>query len=300
MKILLTGASGFIGQALLPALIARRHQVTLLSRHPSPALSPSVYEILAEPENWAGAIHGKSYDLCLHLAWIATPGVYLESPENNILSSATIALADTLFQAGLGHFLGIGTCIEYAPDQTNPCSEDITPIAPRSIYGQAKEQARVGIAAAAKQHGAGYTWVRLFYPYGKDEHPDRIPSSFLRTLASHQPLKLKTPNSIKDWIEIRDIVSALIHLSEKSPHQCEINLGTGIGTRMADFAKIAAQISNADLSLIQVSDTPTTDPYSYHIADTSKLFATGWRPFVKLEEGLSSLPISSLPKYLYS
>jgi nucleoside-diphosphate-sugar epimerase len=299
MNILLTGASGFIGQALLPQLLRDGHQVTLLSRQPTSTRPISVFEIIAQPENWATAVSGKPYHLCLHLAWIATPGIYLESPENLALAEATKFLAETLFQAGLNHFIGLGTCIEYAPDQIQPCTENHTLIAPCSAYGQAKEQARVSISQAAKKYGGSYTWVRLFYPYGEGEHPNRIPSSFLRTLANHQSLTLKTPDSTKDWIEIRDVVSALIHLAEKSPGQQEINLGNGVGTSMTDFAKITAHVVNANRSQILVSNQPAIDPYSYHVADTSKLLSTGWRPSVNLEQGLQSLYTSHSPNKLY-
>ena len=299
MNILLTGASGFIGQALLPQLLKNGHQVTLLSRQPTSTRPKSVFEIVAQPKNWGTAVSGKPYDLCLHLAWIATPGIYLESPENLALAEATKFLAETLFQAGLDHFIGIGTCLEYAPDQIQPCTEDHTLIAPRSTYGQAKEQARLSIAEAAKQYGGSYTWVRLFYPYGEGEHTNRIPNSFLRTLANHQSLTLKTPDSTKDWIEIRDVVSALIHLAEKSPGQQEINLGTGVGTSMTHFAKIIAHVVDANRSQILVSDEPAIDPYSYHVADTSKLLSTGWRPSVNLEQGLQLLYTSHSLTKLY-
>jgi nucleoside-diphosphate-sugar epimerase len=289
MKILLTGASGFIGRALLSSLDSRGHEITVLSRRNDPSLPPAVTAIIAETKDWATAVEGKSFDLCLHLAWIATPGIYLDSPENERLAAASIALADTLFQSGLPHLLALGTCIEYAPGPTAPCSEISTKIAPQSIYGLAKERARSGIAAAAGTTGGGYTWARIFYPYGAGEHANRIPSIFLRTLFAGRPLELKTADSIKDFIEIRDVVSALVHLSERGIPEQEINIGTGAGTRIGDLAEIAARITENNSPRITVAAATAPDPYSFHVADTRKLASSGWKPTISLPDGLERL-----------
>jgi len=289
MKILLTGGQGFIGQALLPQLLANGHQLTLLTRQPAPAQPAAVRQIIADAAGWADAVRGQAFDLCIHLAWIATPGVYLDSPQNHLLASATSRLAESLFAAGLPHFLALGTCIEYAPGQSAPCRPGTTPIAPATIYGQAKEQARQGIAAAAERYHGNYTWVRLFYPYGAGEHPQRIPSTFIRTLLENRPLIIKTPDSIKDFIEIRDVASALLHLSEHAGAQQEINLGSGTGTRIADLAALAARLVGADPALVQCAATPAADPYPCHIADAHQLRACGWRPAITLEDGITRL-----------
>lgn len=286
MKILLTGAGGFIGRALLPVLLENDHQVTLISRKPSVC---EAEELITDAAGWAEAVRGKPFDACIHLAWISTPGLYLESPENEQLADATISLASALFRQGLKHFIGLGSCIEYSPDLTVPCAEYQTPIDPRSPYGIAKNRARKGVSSAAETYQAGYTWVRLFYPYGVGEHPNRIPSAFLRILQKKQQLPLKTPNSIKDWIEIRDVVSAILHLVERGTPEQEINLGTGVGTRICDLARIAAKIVGADCSLIQTVAPPTDDPYSFHVADTYRLHSTGWKSAISLQDGLRNL-----------
>lgn len=289
MKILLTGANGFIGQALLPELVTRGHEIVLLSRKSLTPLPETVSEIVAATSDWPKAVSGKPFDVCIHLAWIATPGIYLESPDNEMLAEVTIALAESLFQSGLPHLIALGTCIEYAPGPVAPCAEARTPVAPPSTYGQAKDRARSGVAAAATRHGSGYTWARLFYPYGAGEHPNRIPSSFLRTLRQNQPLSLKTSDSIKDWIEIRDVVSAIVHLAETEQPQSEINLGTGIGTRIGDLAKLAARITGSDPALVRSAENPASDPYAYHVADITKLTSTGWAPKISLETGMLRL-----------
>ena len=78
MKILLTGASGVIGSAVLPRLIQANHEVTLLSRPTTAAALRQQWsnwgfrnEILeAETHEWASAIGDRVFDACLHLAWV--------------------------------------------------------------------------------------------------------------------------------------------------------------------------------------------------------------------------------------
>lgn len=288
MKILLTGASGFIGKALLPALITDEHQVTLLSRK-SMDIPVGIDEIIANPQQWPEAVKGKYYDICIHLAWIATPGVYGTSPENELFGHMTPDLADTLFQGGLPHFLGLGTCIEYSPGQSQPCIPGKTAIIPESIYGMAKALARQGVADSAARHGKGYTWTRLFHPYGPGEHPARIPSTFLKSLAEGMPLILKTPDSSKDWIEIRDVVSAIMAIVQNGKPLNEINIGTGIGTRIGKLAELSADILDAPRYLVQNSPIPEIDPYPTHVADISSLVAIGWQPRIPVQDGLRTL-----------
>ena len=296
MKILLTGAGGFIGSVLLPLLCRRGHEVTVLCRAPAvpelrrrlavEQISCPILE--AEPAGWAQAIGGRSFAVCLHLAWVATPGIYLNSPENQMFADCTLTLAERLISNGPVHFLGAGTCIEYAPGQTLPSAESHTPSGPTSPYAAAKLTTQQGLARLAGHAGAGLTWARIFYPYGAGEHSARTASSFFRTLAAGQPLVLKTAASQKDFIEIRDVASALAHLSEAGP-QGIINIGTGIPTRIRDLALLAAALSGANPALVQEAHPAATDPYGFHVADPDKLFATGWRPSVNLEVGMRRL-----------
>lgn len=295
MNVLLTGAGGFIGSSILPCLIRAGHDVTVLTRPDSMEAIRQRLHVedltcrfqTAGPSQWAEAVGSQSYDACLHLAWIATPGIYLTSSENETFADATLALAERLFRNGTAHFIGTGTCIEYAPGQTGPCQEINTPVEPTSPYGLAKQRTQMGLEQLAGELGTHWTWARIFYPYGLGEHPARTVSTFLRTLAAGQPLNLKTGASIKDFIEIQDLSAALVHLTGIAP-QGLINLGTGVPVSIMDLAHAAARLTGADPALVKNSGEGQ-DPYAYHLSDSRKLQSTGWSPSITLEEGMIRL-----------
>lgn len=296
MRILMTGASGFIGSAALSLAVSKGHDVTVLARPDSAAGYREKLKhggiacevIAADHPGWAAAVRNRSFDSCLHLAWIAVPGQYLNSPENEPFAASTLALADSLFKNGLPHFLGAGTCIEYAPGLTAPCREDITPCAPVSPYAVAKHRTHQALAEMADQYASRLAWARVFYPYGAGEHPARTATTFLKTLAAGQPLVLKTGASRKDFIEVRDVASALVHLLGTGAAGA-FNIGTGAGTGIRELALTAAALVGADGSLVKDADPPAVDPYACHIADTARLSAAGWRPVISLEAGLRRL-----------
>lgn len=295
MKILLTGASGFIGLAVLQQLIEESHHVTLISRpgkntafrHLLKSLGFQGELLEAESRDWVSTVGDRAFDTCLHLAWIATPGTYLNSPENQILADNTCALATKLFANGTTHFIGTGSCIEYSPGQTTRCHELSTPTNPISLYGIAKNRTRIELTRIATETRKGWTWVRVFYPYGLGEHPSRTATTFLRTLANGQPLNLRTGASVKDFIEIGDVASALVHLLD-CPPQGIINLGTGIPTSIRELAILAAEVTATNPALVSDSGDGI-DPYAFHLADITKLIATGWSPSHSLKYGINRL-----------
>ncbi len=127
MKILVTGANGFIGSAFCRLALTRGHHIAGIIQ---PARSLPA-EIPAEKMNWLRGtlaeppwkeIERFQPDVCVHLAWIATPGVYLESPENERYLQWSLALVHGLCSLGVNHIVGAGTCIEYQVSEA-PLSE---------------------------------------------------------------------------------------------------------------------------------------------------------------------------------
>src|SRR6266404_2068156 len=119
MKILLTGPTGFVGSAFTRLALSRGHEVAglLIPSEPVPPHLPAqpglvwMRGTLQEPP-W-DAITPFAPDVCVHAAWITTPGIYLESAENERFRDSSLQFLRDLRQRGLGHIASLGTCVEY-------------------------------------------------------------------------------------------------------------------------------------------------------------------------------------------
>lgn len=301
MKILVTGATGFIGSAFARLAVQRGHEIGGLI---SPGKNPPA--ILSAPTPRAGRpnpekltwlkgtladlpwreIESFRPDTCVHFAWIATPGVYLESPENEKHLEWSLALARRLQNIGLKHFVGVGTCIEYQITQS-PLSETHTPIAPTTLYARCKNTLREILETESRHAGAKFCWGRVFYPYGVGEHPARLCSTLIQKFRRGEKLTLKTPHSTKDYIYIDDLAAAILVTVEKQ-FQGPINWGTGAGSSVRHIADTVATMLGRPELVTEVA-APESDPLGYVVADATRLKNLGWQPQFSLEAGLQAL-----------
>lgn len=239
---------------------------------------------LADPP-WV-ALRAWSPDVCVHAAWIATPGVYLESPENEAYRRWSLDLLRQLAATGVGRLVVLGTCAEYGPGESE-LAEDSSPIGPVSAYARAKHALHVHLREAIRGTGARLSWVRIFYPYGEGEHPRRLCSSLIRSLRQGEPVLLQSPDSVRDYIHIDDVAGGLVRICGHDVDGA-INLGTGRGVTVREVARrIGEHVGR--LELIQTGSATIPDACPHRVADCRKLHGLGWEPRVSLEAGLARL-----------
>ena len=288
MKILLTGATGFIGSHFARLAISRGHEVTGLIR---PGKTPPPQLQIAWLPGELGGVSVKELaavrsEVCVHSAWITTPGIYLESPENFRFRDDSLQFLRRVTEAGAKHIVGLGTCIEYQISG-QPLAEDRTPIAPATTYAKCKNELRVAMEMEAKLKGFSFAWGRVFYPYGPGEHPSRLCSSIIQKLDRGEKVFLRTPQSRKDYIYIDDLAAALLAVVER---KCSgaINLGTGVGVSVREIARTIAQMMGRE-ELVGEANPPEADPLGDVVADAGKLKQLGWKPKIGLSEGVAKL-----------
>src|ERR1051325_4277740 len=280
MKILVTGATGFIGSAFSRLALSRGHAIggMMLPTEKTPSGLEASERVtwfkgtLAEPP-WSEIEKFKA-EACVHFAWIATPGIYLESPENENYFHWSHEFVRRIREFGARRILGAGTCIEYRISNEK-LSEDRTPIEPTTIYARWKNALRIALERDATNEGFGFAWTRVFYPYGVGEHPARLCSSIIQKLGRGEKFELKTPDSTKDYIYIEDLASAFLTVLEKQ-FEGTINLGTGIGIAVKEIARTLGEMMQRP-ELIKEIDPPQIDPLGYVVADASKLRGLGWK-----------------------
>ncbi len=292
MKILLTGPTGFIGSAFTLLALSRGHRIAGLAL-PEEKIPPHLppHENLRwlrgtlDDAPWR-EIEEFGADVCIHMAWITTPGIYLESPENFKFRDASLKFLREVNRLGTNHIVGLGTCVEY--QITNEIlSEDKTPVEPTTPYAQCKNDLRVALEKEATERGFVFAWTRVFYPYGPREHPSRLCSSIIQKLSRDEKIVLKTPDSTKDYIFIEDLAGALLTVVEKK-FSGAINLGTGVGVSVKEIATTLEEILDKR-GLVETANPPQTDPLGFVVADVGKLKSLGWRQCVTMEDGLKRL-----------
>lgn len=288
MKIFVTGATGFIGLAFCHLAQQRGHQVAGLY---NPTQARPVSDVITWLPGRLDALPQRALaqfqpDVCLHSAWISTPGEYLESPLNEQHLRWSVRLVQQLPPLGVKHFVGVGTCLEYQPSDTR-LVEDIAPTSNATAYARCKNAFREALFVEADRGNFTACWGRVFYPYGVGEHPARLCSSLIQKFRRGEKLALKTPNSTKDYIYIDDLAAAIL-LTIEQKFQGTINWGTGGGISVRQIANIvAAMVGRSDL-VTEVSPSDI-DPLGYVVADVARLRTLGWQSAHTFPDGLKKM-----------
>lgn len=244
MRILVTGATGFIGRAFCRVASARGHELVALCRNPDESGLPSAVEILGgtlEETPWA-AIERNPPEAVLHLAWTAEPGVYLHSPANQAWLEQSRVWFQRIKSLGVRRVAGTGTGIEYAAS-LEPLNENGSRLEPTFPYSIAKRELFEWLKAG--EAGPDWNWFRVFYPYGPGEHPQRICTSLIRQLKAGNTLELRTPHSVKDYLFIDDAALAVCTALEADVSGA-VNIGSGTGVSIQTLAVMIAEMLGRD------------------------------------------------------
>jgi nucleoside-diphosphate-sugar epimerase len=225
-------------------------------------------------------------DLCIHTAWITTPGEYPESPENLHFLDWSRNFIQNAAHIGIQRFMVLGTCIEYQIT-SEPLSEETTPVKPVSLYARCKDDLRRELEKMSSAWNIELCWSRIFYPYGPREHPQRLCSTLLKQLRQNRVVELKTPHSRKDYVFIEDVASALLFLAEKKAAGI-YNIGTGVGISVFEMAQALGNLLGKP-GLVQLSKNTQEDAYPFVVADMSKLRSLGWEPSFTIQAGLARM-----------
>ena len=252
-KILITGATGFVGRQVLAFLAMQDIHLTAIVRDGKQLFFANdsavknvitTQDIFSEtPEWWENKLQG--IDTVIHVAWYAEPGTYLQSPKNLDCLRGTLAMAKGAVQAGVRRFVGIGSCFEY--DLSHGMLSINTPLKPSTIYSSSKVATYTTLSQWLPNHKVEFLWCRLFYLYGEGEDTRRLVPYLRSKLDAGEPAELTSGNQIRDFIDVSE-AGRLIAEASLGKIQGPINICSGIPITVKELAKnIADEYGRRDL-----------------------------------------------------
>lgn len=173
MRVAVTGASGFVGRAVVAQLLARGAQVIAVSRRASAATHARLGHCrldLADPPSDPFGVMGRP-DALVHLAWDGLPN-YGAARHLDEELPRQIAFLTRCVEAGLPRLLVSGTCLEYGLHEG--ALAEMLPAAPVVAYAQAKQQLHAALEMLAARQPLQLLWLRLFYLYGEGQAPTSL------------------------------------------------------------------------------------------------------------------------------
>ena len=246
-RILLTGATGFIGRHCIAPLRSSGWQVLAVT-------SGTVDELpcneglswhradLLDPRAPAELIAQTRPDALLHLAW----HLAASSVENYRWARASLELLMAFAEAGGRRAVLTGSCAEYDWLQSQPLDEQ-SRRRPATDYGVSKNALGELVEGYRTSCGLSTAWARLFFLYGPGEAETRLVASVIRALLADQPARSTHGNQLRDYLYVEDVAGALVQLVA-SEIEGPINIASGRSVRLRDLiAEAATQLDRQQL-----------------------------------------------------
>ena len=239
MKILVTGASGFIGQHVVKALLDAGHEVIATGTDTSKAATiPALVGVLFIPYRFP--LSGDSQNLfqlfgepdaVIHLAWQGLPNYKSTFHLDQNLFPHFLFLKNLVVN-GLKNLTVTGTCFEYGM-QSGPLSEEM-PTVPANPYALAKDSLRRFLEALKAEHDFSLKWTRLFYMYGKGQSANSlIPLLDQAIDRGDAVFNMSGGEQLRDYLPVEIVAPHISCIATQMVHEGVINCcsGTPISVR---------------------------------------------------------------------
>lgn len=267
-KILVTGASGFIGSNTmqkLKKLDLEIHATTINNAPNDKDINWFKCDLLNDHETKEN-IKRIAPDILLHLAWGIEPSQY-DMGSNFDWFTASVKIIDWFRRSGGERIIITGSGLEYDWSY-GVCHENMTPLKSDTIYGECKSLLFKYVSSYCQKNNLSFAWPRVFFAFGPNENQKRLIPYVITQLLSDQKAIIRSGDLFRDYIYVKEIGSIIAKLVN-SDFTGPVNVGTGIPMSIMD---IVNQIGNAlgKQELIQFVNHKQS-PYKVVVANTDVL-----------------------------
>jgi UDP-glucose 4-epimerase len=289
VRLSVTGASGFIGQATVARLVAAGHSVRAVDRHPHRFEEPvdAVVGDLRDPEV-AGAAAGPGTQAVVHLA-AATSVLASVSRPAEVFADNVVATSHLLEAArgtGVARVVLASTNAVVGRAVADRISES-SPLAPLTPYGATKAAAEMLASAYSSCYGMAVACLRFTNVYGPGmATKDSVVARLMRAARDRGEVQIYGDGTqVRDYLFVDDAVAA-IELALERGHSGPLTVGFGESVSMNQLHRLACEVTGVDIPARRVparaGEMPAVE------VDTSLARSLGFRPAVSLREGLAA------------
>ncbi|MCR4824252.1 MAG: NAD-dependent epimerase [Bacteroidales bacterium] len=304
MKILVTGAAGFIGFHLTRRLLDRGDEVVgidnlndyypvVLKRARLAEIGDSRFRFIemdiADREALPKLFEAEHFDAVVNLAAQAGVRYSIENPwayvDSNLIGFANVL--ECCRHYPVRHLVYASSSSVYGGNDKTPFSEEDKVDNPVSLYAATKKANELMASCYCKLYGIKATGLRFFTVYGPWGRPDMSPMLFAGAISTGKPIKVfNHGDMMRDFTYIDDIIEGVVRVLDKAPAMHEVyNIGCSNPVKLMDFISEIEQALGREAEKIMLPMQPG-DVYQTY-ADTSKLERDmGYKPGITLHEGI--------------
>jgi nucleoside-diphosphate-sugar epimerase len=296
MKILVTGAGGFVGAAVAGEALRAGHEVVGTVRPGSSAgrltgvgTRLDIVEFdLRDVDEVRAMMRTHRPDVIIHVAW---SGVSNKARSDRLQITDNIETACRLLEAGaecgVSKFIGMGSQGEYGPLDRKITETDLP--MPTTLYGASKLAVHYLTRQLAAQSGLSYAWLRIFSTYGPGDNPHWLIPSLINQMLDGQRPRTTLGEQLWDCLFIDDVASATVAVATMAAVEGVFNLGSGQPLPVRAIVEKIRNLVCPGMELV-FGEIPYRSDQVWHMeADVARLKAlTGWSPRIGIDAGLAT------------
>jgi nucleoside-diphosphate-sugar epimerase len=232
-KVLVTGATGFIGNHVIERLLKISQHVIATSAHEVKAKQFDWYsKVTYLPLDLSALEANKDYfdyfgkpEVLIHLAWEGLPN-YKSSFHIDRILPEQYSFLSNLIQNGLNDLTVTGTCFEYG--MREGCLDESMVPAPANAYAIAKDSLRKALEELQTLHSLSFKWARLFYMFGKGQNPKSILAQLETAIQNKEEVfNMSGGEQLRDYLPVESVAEYIVGIALQTEVEGIINCCSG-------------------------------------------------------------------------